>query len=73
VLRDVHIERTGEHSWLTKYWFDRLTAIPTPHPITELVSLASGKPLSAGFIRPYVPCNTPVWVSRVLRFQEHAV
>ncbi len=73
LLKEVDVDQKGEHSWLTMYSFERLTAIPTPHPITELVSLASGKPLSADYRRPYFPCVTPAWVSRVLEFQEDAV
>ena len=43
LLQDVFVEKTGDHSWRTKYSFEHLTAIPTPHPITELVSLASAR------------------------------
>ena len=73
LLKKVDVVQIGEHSWQTEYSFERLTAIPMPHQITELVSLLSGKQLSAEYIRPYVPCHTPVWVSRVLQFQDDAV
>jgi hypothetical protein len=50
------IEITGDE---TAYTFSGLTRFKTTRPKTVLRKRSDGKPLPAGFIRPYAICRAP--------------
>jgi hypothetical protein len=57
ILREV---RVGDKR--TKYRFEQLLKLPDGHSPQELRLRSTGKPISAGFIRPYAICKTPAFL-----------
>jgi 5-methylcytosine-specific restriction endonuclease McrA len=43
--------------------FSGLQRIPKKWPLSSLIKLSTGEPLSNNYIRPYVPCRTPSFLT----------